>query len=161
LAKAEIGDRKQAHQFYYVARRERNIIMNSAVGLSYSRSPCWFKWLVVAGVTWATITPASAEPKITTQPASPMIVLAGRVTLRVAATGLAPLTFQWYFNRQAIESGTNASLAMTNVQRSVAGQYFATVGDSNGSTTSRVARVDVYYKGLAALIWDSSFICLP
>lgn len=87
-----------------------------------------------------------AQPKIATPPASRMVSAGSTVAFRVNATGAGPFSYQWYFNGLAQPGATNSSLEMTNVQASIAGQYFAVVANAVGSATSQVARLDVYVR---------------
>jgi SMP-30/Gluconolactonase/LRE-like region len=96
------------------------------------------------GFALCTVTGANAQPKIVTPPASRIVPMGANDTFRVSATGTAPLSYQWYFNLAGLPGATNQSLALTNVQRTAAGQYFAVVSNAIGATTTEVARLDVY-----------------
>lgn len=102
--------------------------------------------LAVAVLGWVSTLEAHAQLRITVQPSSQMVALSNRVTFRVAAIGTPPLTYQWFFNQEALPGATNSSLLMTNLQRAAAGRYFATVADASGAVTSRLARLDVYVR---------------
>src|SRR5689334_3362475 len=83
---------------------------------------------------WAAVsTSALAQPKITVQPTSRIAPASSTYTLRVAASGTAPLSYQWYFNAAPLGNATNAILTLTNLQRSLAGQYFVAVSDVTGT----------------------------
>jgi hypothetical protein len=86
-----------------------------------------------------TVTPAVVAPTITEQPASVTIIAGGTATLRVVATGSAPLAYQWFDDRGPIASAT----AATHVTGS-AGSYRVVVSNnSERSVTSLVATVTV------------------
>ena len=103
-----------------------------------------------AGVDY---TPTSAYPGeapllpvITTQPASTVANVGGNATFSVAATGKAPLTYQWLFNGIALVDGggLNGSasnlLALSIVTTNQAGNYSVIVTNGYGaSVTSSVA----------------------
>lgn len=98
-------------------------------------------WLALA-----VLPPVNAQPNITTQPVSRMVAQGVNASFRVIASGVPPSGYQWYFNGLARTGATNASLTLTNVQRDLAGQYFAVVSSASGAVTSRVARLDVYLR---------------
>lgn len=81
-------------------------------------------------------------PTITTDPVSQTVAPGGSVTFTVAATG-SNLTYQWKKNDTAIAGATNATLTLTNLQGSNAGDYTATVTNAGGSTTSMPATLIV------------------
>ncbi|MFM2083135.1 MAG: hypothetical protein RL380_1826, partial [Verrucomicrobiota bacterium] len=88
-------------------------------------------------------------PIITTHPA-PLALLQGTSSnFTVAATGDAPLAFQWRFNGTNILAATNTTLAFPNVATTNAGNYDAIVSNPYGSVTSTVAALTV---NLPALI---------
>src|SRR5262245_38446636 len=101
---------------------------------------------VSAWFAWGPLTVANGQPRIITHPSSQMANLGARVTFRVNATGTAPLSYQWYFDGLELASATNTSLVLTNVQPIQAGHYFAIANNGEGSSTSRVARLDVYVR---------------
>jgi hypothetical protein len=83
-------------------------------------------------------------PVITTQPQSQTVNAEQNVTFNVIAGGFAPLSYQWYFNGTNILSrATNASLTLTNVQVTQAGNYAVLVSNAAGSVTSIVATLTV------------------
>ena len=83
-------------------------------------------------------------PSITTQPQSQTVLQGQSANFTVAATGTAPLSYQWYYNTNtAISGATSASLTLSNVQPANAGSYSAVVSNSAGSVTSVVATLTV------------------
>lgn len=92
----------------------------------------------------ATLTQVSTNPpSITTQPTSQTITVGDTATFNVAATGTAPLTYQWRYNNADTAGATQPSLALSNVQFSQAGGYSVVVANSAGSVTSAVATLTV------------------
>ena len=85
---------------------------------------------------------ANTLPTITTSPQSQTNTLGGTATFSSIATGSAPLVYQWYFTN-AIFGATNASLVISNVVSTNAGNYFVIVTNSFGSATSSVAKLTV------------------
>ena len=79
---------------------------------------------------WAVLT-VNVPPSITAQPQSQTVTAGGSVTFTVAATGTAPLSYQWYDNGSAIPGATSSSYSIPNTQAANAGTYTVTV--SNGT----------------------------
>ena len=87
-----------------------------------------------------TRTPLSIAPTITTQPASQTMLLGRSATFTVAATGTAPLFYQWYRNGVAVSNG-NTTTFLTPVVTAADNNttYSVTVTNSAGSEQSAVA----------------------
>ncbi len=78
-------------------------------------------------------------PQISTQPA-PLAVLPGATaTLAVAASGTAPLTYQWSRNGTPIAGATGAVLVLASVTGLDAGSYSVNVSNGVGSIGSNAA----------------------
>lgn len=75
-------------------------------------------------------------PSITAPPQPQVAAAGGAATFTVEAAGTAPLSYQWRFNGVAIQGGTNASLALGNVQASQAGEYSVVIHNSAGFVIS-------------------------
>ncbi|MCI0540240.1 MAG: immunoglobulin domain-containing protein, partial [Verrucomicrobiales bacterium] len=86
---------------------------------------------------------AVAQPTITSQPADQTANEGYSATFQLRAAGTTPLSYAWFFNQSAIAGATTNKLTITNAQPANAGDYFAIVADSNGSVTSRVAKLTV------------------
>lgn len=82
-------------------------------------------------------------PSITTQPASQTVSAGSSVTFNVAASGTAPLSYQWRFNGANISGATAASFNKSNVQTSDGGNYSVVVNNAAGSATSANAALTV------------------
>jgi outer membrane protein assembly factor BamB/plastocyanin len=91
----------------------------------------------------ATAISVSAQPSITTQPLSQTVNAGQSVTFSVAATGSAPLSYQWRWNGQSLASQTSASLTLTTVTSAQQGTYDVTVSNSAGTLTSAPATLTV------------------
>src|SRR5262249_27034888 len=63
-------------------------------------------------------------------------VMGQNVTFAVAATGAAPLTYNWYYYGRRIEGATNDTLVLSNVQTSAEGRYAVVVSNPSGSAGS-------------------------
>jgi len=83
-------------------------------------------------------------PTITTQPVSQTVTQGNSVTFTAAATGSAPLTFQWQKGGVPISGATGTSYSMSNVQSASAGTYTVVVSNGAGSVTSGNAVLTVY-----------------
>jgi hypothetical protein len=82
-------------------------------------------------------------PVITDQPDSVTILTGQSASFNVAATGTAPLSYQWRFNGANITDQTNTSLAINNATAANAGNYDVVVSNMSGSVTSVVAVLTV------------------
>ena len=82
-------------------------------------------------------------PVIVLQPQSQTATVGASAGFSVAAVACTPLTFQWYFENTALAAQTNSTLGLSNLNTSAAGNYFAVVSASGGSTTSAVATLTV------------------
>ncbi len=103
------------------------VVVNNAAGLATS-----------ATVTLTVIDP----PTITTQPNGQMVNLGGTATFTVAATGTAPLTYQWYHGTTAV-GGSSATLTLANVTDAMAGTYKVVINNAAGSVTSSTVKLAV------------------
>jgi hypothetical protein len=88
-----------------------------------------------------TVTSPVVAPSITTQPASQSIVSGKTATFSVAATGTAPMTYQWSKGGVAISNATASSY--TTPAMTATAQFTVTVSNSAGSATSNPATLTV------------------
>ncbi|HWD92033.1 MAG TPA: DUF2341 domain-containing protein [Verrucomicrobiae bacterium] len=84
---------------------------------------------------------SGATPIITQiQPFNQSVNENASATFTVTASGSPPLTYQWFDNNGSpITWGTNASLTITNVQTTQAGNYSVTVSDPYGPATTNAS----------------------
>ena len=74
---------------------------------------------------------APTRPSITTSPASQTVIAGESVTFAVAASGYAPLRYQWYFNtNMLLVNETNAALTIASPQTNHAGGYSVIITNS-------------------------------
>jgi DNA/RNA endonuclease G (NUC1) len=83
------------------------------------------------------------SPVITTHPTTQTTVVGGSATFSVAATGDAPLSYQWLHEDVDIPGATGASLTLSGVQAANVGTYYVVVTNNVGSTTSNAASLIV------------------
>ncbi len=93
-------------------------------------------------------------PRITTQPAAQVASLGGSATFTVAATGDAPLTYQWSRDGDEISGATAATLTVSNVQVPLLGSYSVAVGNALGTVTSAAAALSLSAADSGVLSWD-------
>ncbi|MGC9035951.1 MAG: immunoglobulin domain-containing protein, partial [Verrucomicrobiia bacterium] len=98
-----------------------------------------------AAATFAYLTASTEPPTIIEQPQSQVVAVGGNVTFKVIASGAAPLSYQWHRNNQPLPNQTNSTLFIANVRQNVSGDYFVTVSNQSGATTSSVATLSVLY----------------
>lgn len=88
-------------------------------------------------------------PVITTQPNGQQVALNQTVIFNVAATGTAPLSYQWSFNGTNLIGATNDELVISNVQASQAGLYAVQVSNIVDVVASSNAGLSVFPGWLA------------
>ncbi len=87
---------------------------------------------------------SSSAPVITSQPTNVTVNQGGNATFTVAASGTSPLSYQWWFNTtNKLSAATNATLNLSNVQVTNAGNYLVVVTNSFGTVTSSNAMLTV------------------
>jgi hypothetical protein len=82
-------------------------------------------------------------PGITVQPQDQTVIAGQTATFSVAATGTAPLSYQWQFSAMPLSGATNSMLIISNAQPADAGAYVVMVTNIVGSVTSAVATLTV------------------
>ncbi len=82
-------------------------------------------------------------PTATNPPANLVLPLGTTTTLYSSFKGIAPLSFQWFWNNQAISRATNAMLLLSNLQTAQAGTYSLMASNFAGATMATIATVKV------------------
>ena len=98
---------------------------------------------LTSAVAVLTVTTGGTAPTVTTQPSSQTVVAGGNATFSVAASGTAPLKYQWTFGGSKLSGATNASLTLSGAQSGNAGTYAVVVTNNYGSITSSGATLTV------------------
>ena len=96
----------------------------------------------VVSELWITAEPGLA-PLITQQPSHASIVAGESTNFTVAATSSLAIGYQWYFNGAALPGETNATLSINNASFAGAGTYAVEVANSDASTLSLGAVLNV------------------
>ncbi len=123
---------------------------NATLALNNVQPGAAGSYAVIVGNTVGSVTSAAATlvvlapPTIATPPRGTDVALGANVTLSVAATGTAPLSYRWLFNSSPVLSATNATLSLLNLQLSDSGAYVVVVSNPAGSVTSAPAIVTVH-----------------
>lgn len=94
----------------------------------------------------ATLSLVDSAPVITLQPTDETVVASRTATFTVAAIGTKPFTYQWSYAgivTTNIDSATNATLTLTNVQLEDAGAYWVTVSNAIDGVASYPAMLTV------------------
>lgn len=84
-----------------------------------------------------------APPQIDTHPANLTVISGSNAVFSVAATGLEPISYAWFFNGTTPLPEVSPVLVLTNVQAPQDGDYHVIVSNPAGSTTSAIARLTV------------------
>ena len=96
---------------------------------------------------WAQVGGGGISPGITTQPQNQTVIAGQSATFVVAATGDAPLSFQWTFNGSNVGS-TSSSYSRSNCQLADnGGQVQVTVSNGSGTARSATASLTVMSSG--------------
>jgi len=90
-----------------------------------------------------------SPPQILTQPAGALGYWGATTGFQVAAQGTPPLSYQWYFDNQPISWATNATLLLTNLVLTEAGDYSVRVTNLYGSVLSAPATLVVNPAGVS------------
>ncbi|MFM2295938.1 MAG: hypothetical protein RLZZ350_2351 [Verrucomicrobiota bacterium] len=91
----------------------------------------------------AALTVSNAAPAVTTQPTSASVNVGDAANFFVAASGTAPLDYQWRFNGVDIVGANATNYSLTNIQLTNAGNYTVVITNISGSVTSSVAGLTV------------------
>jgi hypothetical protein len=112
-----------------------------------------FAGSATSGSATLAVNVAAVAPAVTTQPTSQTVIAGQAATFSVAATGTAPLSYQWRKNGVNI-SGATASWYATPVTTTAdsGAQFSAVVGNSAGSATSSSAALTVNAAAVAPVI---------
>jgi centrosomal CEP192-like protein/immunoglobulin I-set domain protein len=99
---------------------------------------------VTSSAATLTVTSSPVAPSITTQPVNQAVAAGQTATFSVAATGTAPLSYQWKKSGIAIGGATSTSYTTPATTSSDNGaQFVVVVSNSVGSATSRAATLTV------------------
>jgi Bacterial Ig domain/Putative Ig domain/Immunoglobulin domain/Immunoglobulin I-set domain len=100
-----------------------------------------------------TVSTAPVAPAITAQPASQTVTVGQTATFSVAATGAAPLTYQWKKNSVAVNGATSSTYTTPATTSSDSGaQFTVVVSNAAGSATSSGAVLTVSAAAVAPAI---------
>jgi len=94
---------------------------------------------------------ASTPPSITSPPTNTLAIAGQTASFSVTAAGTAPLIYQWQCNATNLAAGTNATLNLTNISTSQAGQYSVNISNLLGATNA-TATLAVYATAAANLV---------
>jgi len=99
---------------------------------------------ITSSAATLTVNAATVAPSITAQPANQTITAGQTATFSVAATGTAPLSYQWQKNGAAINSATAASYTTPVTSSADSGtQFTVVVSNAVGSSSSSAATLTV------------------
>lgn len=100
---------------------------------------------VASNTATITVQTFTVAPTITTQPASLFVFEGSGATFSVAASGTAPLSYQWRRNGVDLSGANGTSYTLANAQLADSGASFSVlVSNSAGSATSNGALLTVY-----------------
>ena len=94
-------------------------------------------------ISYSVALTVNVHPTITLQPSAASASAGNTASFFMAASGVSPLSFAWFFNGQPI-GGNFDTLNLSNVQTNQAGAYYVVVSNRLGSCTSISANLTVY-----------------
>jgi len=113
---------------------------------------------VTSGAATLTVNAAPVAPSISTQPASQSVTAGQTASFSVAATGTAPLTYQWQKNSVAISGATSSSYTTPATASSDNGaQFTVAISNTAGSVTSNAATLTVNATQISVVPTSVSF----
>jgi len=105
-----------------------------------------------------TVSTTVTAPAITTQPAAASVTVGSTASFTVAASGTAPLTYQWYKNGTAVSGATAASYTTPATTTADNGAtFYVKVSNSAGSATSNTVTLTVTAAASTQLIVNGGF----
>jgi hypothetical protein len=108
---------------------------------------------VTSNAATLTVTAAAVAPAITTEPASRTVIAGQTASFSVAATGTAPLNYQWMKGGTPIAGATSSSYTTPATTTADSGSQFSiTVSNSAGNVTSNAATLTVTAAAVAPAI---------
>jgi hypothetical protein len=106
--------------------------------------------IVTQAFTVNVVLPGTSKPSLTSTLTNKVTVAGKTASFSVAATGTAPLAYQWKFNGANLALATNAALTLSGITTNQAGTYSVAVSNVAGSTNS-MASLIVYATAAASL----------
>ena len=94
-------------------------------------------------------------PQITREPMSRQVVLGGKLTLRVTASGRPLPSFQWYLNGRKVSGANSDRLVVNKTRRDNAGAYTCEAKNFMGSAMSRAAMVSFLAKRVPEIVVEA------
>src|SRR5208283_333298 len=108
---------------------------------------------VTSNTATLTVNPAAVAPTITAQPANQTVTAGQTATFAVAATGTAPLSYQWKKNGANISGATSSSYTTPATTTGDNGSTFqVVVSNGTGSTPSSTVILTVNAAAVAPTI---------
>jgi hypothetical protein len=101
------------------------------------------RYLAAPGTTMGTCGGGNTAPVFVTQPQPATRYVGGSVIFSAAATGTPTPTYQWYFNGNLIPLATDATITLSNLQVTDAGDYTVFATNAAGGLTSAAAHLTV------------------
>lgn len=161
-----------ADQFVHLPYGVTNITtMSNYVNLAISRNA---GWVYISDSTSYSVLPSywtnevnfiqtlnlsNSLPTITdpSQPSDQSVALGNPVNFSVSASSSAPLSYQWFFNTNAVANATNASYTIPSVQYTNEGFYYVQITNSNSAVNSRSALLTIKANTFRHITIDGSF----
>jgi hypothetical protein len=153
---------------YYVPQRLTFVADDTATTVTFHDKSVTYVGIdaLLDNVRVTTVEPAS--PVITASPVRLAVAEGKDATFRVAATGSAPLRYQWQFNGEPIAGATGSSYTVSRARRLDAGNYRVLVMNDAATATSSSATLTVlppavllngsFEYGSAAWLFEGTYV---
>ena len=109
----------------------------------------------------AVLTVTNLPPSITTAPQNQTVYIGDNATFTVAATGAAPLGYQWLFSGTNIAGANTNTYTRSNVQTNDGGNYAVIITNISGTVTSTPALLTVLVSNQVSVIAQWNFNSVP
>jgi pectate lyase len=100
-------------------------------------------WIAASDCPFVVEGPGAQAPAIATQPSSLTVTRGEPATFEVAASGTAPLSYQWARDGKDIAGANGTTYTLVSAADSDEGSYTVTVSNAAGSATSSAATLTV------------------
>jgi endoglucanase len=90
--------------------------------------------------------PTDIPPYITANPKDQSVPFESAASFTVEVAGPGPMSYQWYFNNQAISGANAATYSIASVTETETGNYYCEIQNSYGTTTSKTVSLNVRYR---------------
>ncbi|MFN0057133.1 MAG: immunoglobulin domain-containing protein [Planctomycetota bacterium] len=122
---------------------QSQVTVTVVTGQNYTLRVGGFNGATGSGTVTLTGAPSCTSPSFSAHPASTASCVGSTIVLSATVTGTTPISYQWRKNGAPISGATAASLTLTSITTTTAGNYDLQATNACGTATSNVAVVTV------------------